>query len=78
MIWHNTEAGEYPEVYGSYEHDSYPQIPCLVLLKSSKIYGIRFWNVTEECWDDEDREDYYCGKDEVSDWAYLDDITKLD
>ena len=40
--WHYTEKGEYPEVFGEYKEESYPQIPCLVELRGG--YGVRYWN----------------------------------
>lgn len=76
-IWHKTAEGDYPKVFGEYEHQYYPQIPCLVLLERQQMYGVRYWNVTEECWDDEDCDDYCCDKEGVVEWAYLDDLTKL-
>jgi hypothetical protein len=76
-IWHYTENGEYPALLEKYEKKRYPQIPCLVELRG-KIYGVRFWNVTEECWDDEDCDDYYCEKESVKRWKYLDAIIEED
>lgn len=68
--WHFTEEGDYPVVFGEYLDKHYPQIPCLVEYR--KTYGIRFWNVTEECWDDEECDDFFCKKEAVSRWRYLD------
>ena len=34
----------------------------------------RYWNVTVQCWDDEECDDYECDKEAVEEWAYLDDI----
>ena len=73
--WNYTEQGAYPEVYGKYEHTHYPQIPCLV-----EYHGdcrILVWNATEGCWDSEDADDYFCMKDEVTRWMYLDAIMEL-
>ena len=28
-------------------------------------YGVRYWNVTEQCWDDEECDDYECSKDAI-------------
>ena len=28
--WHYTDKNDYPEVFGKYEDEHYPQIPCLV------------------------------------------------
>lgn len=74
-VWHETK-NEVPQVYGEYENESYPQIPCLVLgyLSTGYGYGVRYWNVTEKCWDDEEGDDYECDKDEIEKWAYLDDL----
>lgn len=68
---------EVPQVYGEYENESYPQIPCLVLgcLSTGYGYGVRYWNVTEKCWDDEGGDDFECDKDEIEKWAYLDDLS---
>lgn len=75
--WHYTEKGEYPVIFGEYENDNYPQIPCLVQEKNG-IYCIRYWNCTEECWDDEEGDDYYCAKDGICRWKYLDPIKMED
>lgn len=73
--WHDMKAEE-PQVYGEYENRVYPQIPCLVYGKLSTGigYGVRYWNVTEKCWDDEECDDYECSKDAIEEWAYLDDL----
>ena len=71
-IWHHTKDGDYPTLIGAYANQNYPQIPCLI--KDKQGYGIRYWNVTEQCWDDEECDDYYCDKEAVTMWAYLDDI----
>lgn len=34
-------------------------------------YGVRYWNVTEKCWDDEECDDYECSKDAIEEWACL-------
>lgn len=70
--WHYTKDGDYPVVFGEYINQSYPQIPCLVLRNG--MYGVRYWNVTEECWDDEECDDYFCDKDGIEHWKYLDPI----
>lgn len=75
-IWYNTKTDGYPQIFGKYKDQHYPQIPCLILDRCG--YGIRYWNVTEECWDDEECDDYYCDKDAVEKWAYLDNIIELD
>lgn len=67
-----------PQVYGEYEKDNYPQIPCLVKgnLSTGYGYGIRYWNVPEQCWDTEDCDDYECDKNGIEEFVYLDDIIK--
>ena len=55
--WRYPELGEYPILFGEYKNKHYPQIPCLVLYKG--MYGVRFWNCTEECWDDEECDDFF-------------------
>jgi hypothetical protein len=68
--WHYTEEEEYPEVFGQYEKDSYPQIPCLV--EDIGFFGIRYFNIKEQCWDDEEADDYFCSKGQIVRWRYLD------
>ena len=68
--WHYPKMGEYPIKFGKYMQQNYPQIPCLVLYNGK--YGVRFWNCTEECWDDEDCDDYFCDKEAVEKWLYID------
>lgn len=70
--WHYPQKGEYPVIYGEYERKHYPQIPCLVFHRG--MYGVRFWNCTEECWDDEECDDFYCSKEEVEKWMYIDSL----
>lgn len=74
-VWHKTKD-ELPQVHGEYENEHYPQIPCLVYgkLSTGTGYGVRYWNVTEQCWDDEECDDYECPKDDIDEWAYLDDL----
>lgn len=69
-VWHDMKSEE-PQIYGEYEDKIYPQIPCLVYghLSTGIGYGIRYWNVTEKCWDD-----YECDKNAVEKWCYLDDL----
>lgn len=75
-LFHKTKD-EVPQPIGDYANEVYPQIPCLVKghLSTGYGYGVRYWNVTEQCWDDEECDDYECDKDAVEEWAYLDDIT---
>lgn len=74
-VWHDMET-EVPQVYGEYKDSIYPQIPCLVVghLSTGYGYGVRYWNVTEQCWDDEECDDYECDKNAVEKWCYLDDL----
>lgn len=74
-VWHKTKD-EVPQAHGEYENEHYPQIPCLVYgkLSTGTGYGVRYWNVTEQCWDDEECDDYECSKDAIEEWAYLDDL----
>lgn len=70
--WHYTENNEYPVVFGKYKNQHYQQIPYLV--EYVGFFGIRYWNVTQECWDDEEADDYFCDKDSIIRWKYLDAI----
>ena len=70
--WHYTENNEYPVVFGKYKNQHYQQIPCLV--EYVGFFGIRYWNVNQECWDDEEADDYFCDKDSIIRWKYLDAI----
>ena len=74
-VWHEMKE-EVPQIYGDYGDSIYPQIPCLVVghLSTGYGYGVRYWNVTEQCWDDEECDDYECDKDKIEEWAYLDDL----
>lgn len=75
-LFHKTKD-EVPQPIGDYANEIYPQIPCLVKgqLSTGYGYGVRYWNVTEQCWDDEECDDYECDKDKIEEWAYLDDLT---
>ena len=66
--WHTPE--EEPVPSGKYAEEDFPQIPCLVQFKYND-YGVRYWNVTYKCWNDEDCDDYYCNMDKVKRWAYI-------
>lgn len=74
-MWHDMKSEE-PQVYGEYENEVYPQIPCLVRgqLSTGYGYGVRYWNTTEKVWDDEECDDFECKKDDIEKWAYLDDL----
>lgn len=74
-LFHKTKD-EVPQPVGDYANEVYPQIPCLVKgdLSTGYGYGVRYWNVECQVWDDEECDDYECDKDDVEEWAYLDDI----
>lgn len=73
-VWH--DASERPQIYGEYENDLYPKIPCLVLghLSTGYGYGVRYWNVAEQVWDDEQSDYFGCTMYLIEKWAYLDDL----
>ena len=75
LAWHDMKK-EVPQVYGEYENEIAPSIPCLVLgyLSTGYGYGVRYWNVDCEVWDDEQADDYECDKDKIEEWAYLGDL----
>ena len=75
-VWHNMKLEE-PQAYGEYEDCIYPEIPCLVRgqLSTGYGYGVRYWNIIEKVWDDEECDDFECNKDDIEEWAYLDDLT---
>lgn len=74
-LFHKTKD-EVPQPIGDYANEVYPQIPCLVKgqLSTGYGYGVRYWNVECQVWDDEECDDYECDKEAVEEWAYLDDI----
>ena len=74
-LFHKTKD-EVPQLIGDYANEVYPQIPCLVKgqLSTGYGYGVRYWNVKCQVWDDEECDDYECDKKAVEEWAYLDDI----
>lgn len=74
-VWHDMEK-EVPQVYGEYENKIAPSIPCLVrgYLSTGYGYGVRYWNVDYEVWDDEEADDFECEADKIEEWAYLDDL----
>lgn len=76
-LFHKTK-NEVPQPIGDYANELYPQIPCLVKgqLSSGYGYGVRYWNVECQVWDDEECDDYECDKDSVEEWCYLDDLTQ--
>lgn len=67
---------EVPLPNEKYSNDAYPQIPCLVKgqLSTGYGYGVRYWNVTEQCWDDEECDDYECDRGAVEEWVYMEDL----
>ena len=71
-LWHYTKDNDYPEVFGEYVKLNYPQIPCLVLYRG--MFGVRHWNVQCKCWDDESCDDFFCLKDQVDKWCYIDEL----
>ncbi len=74
-LFHKTKD-EVPQPIGDYANEVYPQVPCLVKghLSTGYGYGVRYWNVKCQVWDDEECDDYECDKEAVEEWAYLDDI----
>lgn len=74
-LFHKTKD-EVPQPIGDYANEIYPQIPCLVKghLATGYGYGVRYWNVKCQVWDDGECDDFECKKDAVEEWAYLDDI----
>ena len=74
-VWHDMKK-EVPQVYGEYENEVAPSIPCLVrgYLSTGYGYGVRYWNVSYEVWDDEECDDYECDKDKIEEWAYIDEL----
>lgn len=75
LKWHYTKDNDYPELFGEYAHKVYPQIPCLVFYRGT--YMVRWWNIEEKCWDDEECDDYFCDKDGVEKWLYIDALEKF-
>lgn len=77
-VWHNMKSEE-PQAYGEYEDCIYPEIPCLVRgqLSTGYGYGVRYWNIIEKVWDDEECDDFECNKDDIEEWAYLDDLIPI-
>lgn len=76
--WHKTSE-EVPSVKGTSEEGcNYPEVCCLVaggrMANTPSGIGIRYWNVTEQCWDTEDEDDYDCDKEGYPYWAYADPI----
>ena len=74
-VWHDM-GKDVPQVYGEYENKIAPSIPCLVkgYLSTGYGYGVRYWNVEYEVWDDEEADDFECNADKIEKWAYLDDL----
>lgn len=74
-VWHKIED-EVPQATGEYKDDVYPQIPCLVhgYIATGYGYGVRYWNVTEQLWDEEGGDGPECDKYNIKEWCYLDDL----
>ena len=68
MNWKYTSKGEYPQP-SQKEKD---EIRCLVFRKG--WHQILCWNAHYECWDDEEGDDYFCDKEQVEKWEYLENI----
>lgn len=70
MKWKETNKNEYPDI-NLFPNRLY-DIPCLVHSK----YGfmILWWNAEYKCWDNEQGDDYYCDKELIDKWEYLDKI----
>lgn len=74
-IWHTTD--EVPQVPES-DKSIYPHVPCIVDFGlRTGGYGIRSYNPTEHCWDDEDEDDFSDNFTDAVRWAYLSDIVEL-
>ena len=78
ILWHRTEKEDYPVPYGKYKETIYPEIPCLCKVSKFGDYHLLHWNPTDDCWDDEEADDYYCDPNGVSEWAYLDDLLGIE
>ena len=72
MKWHYTNQNDFPQPRaGKGDNDEFQ---CLGYDHGQ--YILLYWNCHYECWDDEQGDDYYCDKDKVEKWCYLDDIVK--
>lgn len=54
-----------------------PQNDVKVLACYHGFYKLLVWNSTYECWDDEERDDYFCDKEQVSHWMFLPEMPKV-
>jgi len=70
--WHYTKDWDYPRLFGRYESMVAPAIPCVVVVNGHTL--IRQWNVDYQCWDDEDGDDFFCKRDVVERWRYVDSL----
>lgn len=68
LPWKATKDGV-PEKSGKL---NYEQIPCLVI--HDGCITVLCWNCEDECWDDEEGDDYECDADEVDYYIPLSDI----
>ncbi len=69
-LWH--DAREEPIPHGDEAESVYPHVVCLI--EDAWGFGVRYWNTAEKYWDDEDADDYYCDKEKVERWCYIDDL----
>lgn len=44
------------------------------LIDTPKGVYLCYWNSADECWDDEEKDDYFCGMSLVTRWCYIDDL----
>lgn len=61
--WFSTSDEIYPKQIGNKPRET---IPCLVIYKGDIL--LRFWNFHYTCWDSEDKDDFFCNRDQVSHW----------
>lgn len=54
-----------------------PQSDVKVLACYHGFYKLLVWNSTYECWDDEEGDDYFCDKEQVSYWMSLPEMPKV-
>lgn len=54
-----------------------PQNDVKVLACYYGFYKLLVWNSTYECWDDEEGDDYFCDKEQVSHWMPLPEMPKV-
>lgn len=54
-----------------------PQNTVKVLACYRGFYKLLVWNSVYECWDDEEGDDYFCEKEQVSYWMPLPEMPKV-